>query len=159
MAKREGRRESEIFLHDVQIRVAYASATDLDQDLSWTGRRRGNLLYLGRMANANKSDGLHGVLLLFLRRVASRKLSGQLLVRTIPEVLEAPLTIVSPTFFFTAPDRDNHWPIGPIRTGGASRLSAMVGRDDVGVVGVPSLRQLEPALRVAPYTGRLRRAA
>jgi len=63
MAKRKGRLESEVFLHDMQIRVAYARATDLDQHLSWTGGRLGDVLYLSRTADANKSDGLHGLLL------------------------------------------------------------------------------------------------
>jgi hypothetical protein len=60
MAKGEGRLESEVFLHDMQIRVADAGATDLDQHLPWTGRRLGNLLDLSRTTDANKSDGLHG---------------------------------------------------------------------------------------------------
>jgi hypothetical protein len=37
MAKGEERLESEVLLHDMQIRVAYAGATDLDQHLSCAG--------------------------------------------------------------------------------------------------------------------------
>jgi len=46
MAKSEGGLESEVFLHDMEIRVAHACTTDLHEHLAWTGRRLGHLLYL-----------------------------------------------------------------------------------------------------------------
>jgi hypothetical protein len=51
----------------MQIGVADAGASYLEQHLSWTGRRLGDLLYLSRTTDANESDGLHGLLLHSLR--------------------------------------------------------------------------------------------
>jgi hypothetical protein len=62
MAKREGRRESQFLLHHMQIRVAYARATDPDHNLPWPGRRLPDALYLSRTTDTNESDGLHRLL-------------------------------------------------------------------------------------------------
>ena len=48
VAKRERRLESKVLLHHVQIRVAHAGATDLDQHLAWTGRRFRDVVDLSR---------------------------------------------------------------------------------------------------------------
>jgi hypothetical protein len=74
MAKCEGRLESQIFLHHVQIRVADAGATDLDQDLPRAGRRLPDVLYLSGPTDPNKSDGLHGLLLPIASRSTFRLL-------------------------------------------------------------------------------------
>ena len=63
MAEREGRLESQILLHHVQVRVAYAGATDFDQNLAWTGGRLSDVLYLSRATDAHKSDSPHALLL------------------------------------------------------------------------------------------------
>ena len=62
MTERERRLEAEVLLHHVQIRVAHAGATDLDQDLPWAWRWLLDVLYLRRATDADKSNGLHGFL-------------------------------------------------------------------------------------------------
>ncbi len=59
MTESEGRREAQVFLHHVQIRVAHASTADLDEYLSRTGCGLGNVLDLRGATNTNKSDRLH----------------------------------------------------------------------------------------------------
>jgi hypothetical protein len=59
MAERERGLESQILFHDVQIGVAHAGTTYLDDDLARAGRRLRNILDLSTSADANESNGLH----------------------------------------------------------------------------------------------------
>jgi hypothetical protein len=60
VTQREGRLESQVLFHDMQIRVANACASDPDQHLPRARRWLGNILYFSGATDANESDGLHG---------------------------------------------------------------------------------------------------
>src|SRR5690606_18976261 len=59
VAERERRCEAEILLHDMEIRMAHAGASDLDQHLAGARRRILNLLNLRRTADTHESYCLH----------------------------------------------------------------------------------------------------
>src|SRR5690606_26061419 len=61
MAKRKGRLEAQIFLHDVQVGMTDADAADLDQNLTMAGFRLGDIRELSLSADANESHCAHAV--------------------------------------------------------------------------------------------------
>jgi hypothetical protein len=50
--------KTQVFFHDMQVRMAYARAADLDQNLA-AGHRLGNISDLRGMPNASKSYCSH----------------------------------------------------------------------------------------------------
>ena len=76
MSEGEGGLEPQVFLHDVQVRMADTRSTDLDEDLSWARGWLRNVLNLSRSTNTSKPYRSHDLTSLGLSKLPKLTLSS-----------------------------------------------------------------------------------